>query len=51
MSLGRPRAFCWVRSLLRLYLGTVEVDANKTLKKQASVLRESAWVHAVRLPP
>lgn len=28
---------CWMRPLLRLHLGTVEVDANKTLKKHARV--------------
>lgn len=42
---------CWVRSLLRLHLGIIEVDANKTLKTQASILCESAQARAVRLAP
>lgn len=37
--------------LLCLRLGIIEVDANKTLKAQASILSESAQAHAVRLAP
>lgn len=42
---------CWVRSLLCVHLGIIEVDANKTLKTQASILCEFAQAHAIRLAP
>lgn len=41
----------WVRSLLCLHLGIIEVDAHKTLKTQASILCESTQADAVRLAP
>jgi len=48
MSLGMPGPF-WIRSLLRLHLGMIEVDANKTLKKKANVWCKSEWIHVIRL--